>query len=74
MVKAVGQNEGEKAKEKGSSHSRDYILVIVIHPLRKIDKVNTFISTSTCQVWYGMVWCSMIPYPLIFITSLQSSY
>lgn len=35
---------GEKTKEKGSSHSRDNILVIVIHPLVKIDDVNTFIE------------------------------
>lgn len=34
-VKVVGGNGEEKAKEKGSSHSRDYILVIVVHPLGK---------------------------------------
>lgn len=33
---------GEKTKEKGSSHSRDNILVIVIHPLGKIDDVYIY--------------------------------
>lgn len=40
MVKAIGGN-GEKAREKVSSHSRNHVLVFVITLTGKTDNINT---------------------------------
>lgn len=37
MVKAVGGSGGKKAEEKGSSLSRDNVLVIVTYPLGNVN-------------------------------------
>lgn len=54
MVKAVGGNGREKAKEV-NSHSRDHILVTVIHPSGRTDNVNTFIEHLLSTRWFHVL-------------------